>query len=157
ERKKKAKLRELVESTPDNYRLITTREALQEVVNDITADESAIAVDTETTGLDVYSDHIVGISLTLPRNNYHVYIPVAHDEGEQLDRDYVLAELKPIIERIDIGKVLHNAKYDMHMLMRYGIRLHGLVHDTQVAMHILNENEPLKWLKDLATKYLDEL
>lgn len=156
ERKKKAKLRELVESTPDNYRLITTREALQEVVNDITADESAIAVDTETTGLDVYSDHIVGISLTLPRNNYHVYIPVAHDEGEQLDRDYVLSELKPVFEENSIGKVLHNAKYDMHMLMRYNIRLRGLKHDTQVAMHILNENEPSKRLKDLATKYLDE-
>ena len=156
ERKKDAKLRALVESTPDNYRLITDKDTLDEVIADIVANEPIIAVDTETTGLDVYTDHIVGISLTLPRHDYHVYIPVAHDEGNQLDREHVLTALHPVMGDANIGKVLHNAKYDMHMLMRYGIRLRGLVHDTQVAMHILNENEPSKRLKDLATKYLDE-
>jgi DNA polymerase-1 len=95
------------------------------------ANEPIIAVDTETTGLDIYEDVIVGISLTLPTINHHVYIPVGYDG--QLSREYVLEGLRPIIENEVGGKVLHNANYDIHMFLRHGIRLKGLAWDTQTA------------------------
>ncbi|MTV50780.1 DNA polymerase I [Heliobacillus mobilis] len=145
-------LQKMVDETPDNYRFIQTEVQLEQLVQDL-ADETVIAVDTETTGLDVYNDMIVGISLTLPKADYHVYIPVAHKVGKQLNRQVVLNALTPMLSNPTVGKVLHNAKYDIHMLIRHGVRMRGLVHDTRVAMALLNENEPSYALKNLATKY----
>ncbi|CAH0303866.1 DNA polymerase I [Priestia megaterium] len=155
ESQREEKLAELVAKTPSNYRLINTEESFAKLLADL-ANEEMIAVDTETTGLDVYVDVIVGVSLTLPKADYHVYIPIRHKEGEQLDPDYVLAKLKPFIEDEEIGKVLHNANYDINMFLRHGIELKGLRWDTQTAMPLLNENEMSYALKNLATKYLKE-
>ncbi|QGG47671.1 DNA polymerase [Heliorestis convoluta] len=152
EKRKDKILKEMVESTPKNYLLVQTEKALNQLINDLTK-EPIIALDTETTGLDVYKDVIVGLSITLPIADYHVYIPVAHKKGTQLERKTVLLALKPVLTNPDIGKVLHNAKYDMHMLLRHGIKMEGLYHDTRVAMAILNENEHSYALKNLATKY----
>lgn len=153
EAKKAETLREMIANTPENYRLITTEGQIEELYNDLQS-EPMIALDTETTGVDVYQDEIVGISITLPKHDYHGYIPVAHDEGEQLPRSFVLEVLRDVLESEEIGKVLHNAKFDIHMFLRHGVRLRGLRWDTMVAMHLLNENEESFALKDLATKYL---
>jgi DNA polymerase I len=154
--KREERIRELVEKTPDNYHLIQTKEQLQEMLREL-REEPVFALDTETTGVDVYRDVIVGLSVTLPRANKHFYIPVAHNTNEpQLDRDHVLACLAPILEDREIGKVLHNAIFDIHMFIRHGVRVRGLKWDTMVAHHLLNENEESFKLKDLATKYLKE-
>ncbi|MCW2278699.1 DNA polymerase [Heliophilum fasciatum] len=145
-------LKDMVAKTPANYRLIQTGEQLAQLVTDL-AQETIVAFDTETTGLDVYNDVIVGMSLTLPKADFHVYIPVAHKVGQQLDRTTVLKRLEPCLSSPAIGKVLHNAKYDIHMLLRHNVRMRGLAHDTRVAMALLNENEPSYALKNLATKY----
>ncbi|MFF2886688.1 DNA polymerase [Paenibacillus sp. NPDC057967] len=146
-------LRKMVEEMPVNYLLITTAEALAWIV-ELLRDETIVAVDTETTGVDVYTDVIVGISLTLPVADVHVYIPVAHDEGPQLDRNYALSALRPFLYDTSIGKVLHNAIFDIAMFRRHGSDLRGVTWDTMTAMHALNENEESFRLKDLATKYL---
>jgi DNA polymerase I len=155
ESQREQKLADMVESTPKNYRLITTERQFGELLADL-KHEPIIAVDTETTGVDYYDDVIVGISLTLPIADYHVYIPVDHDVDEQLSRDYVFERLKPVIESESVGKVLHNAVFDIHMFIRHGIRMQGLRWDTQTAMALLNENEMSFALKNLATKYLNE-
>ncbi|WP_341479143.1 DNA polymerase [Heliobacterium chlorum] len=152
EKRKQAILTEMVVNTPGNYRLIQTEAQLERLVDDLKG-ESVIAFDTETTGLDVYNDVIVGMSITLPKADYHVYIPVAHKAGTQLKRSRVLNALHPILTDPAIGKVLHNAKYDIHMLVRHRTRMKGLLHDTRVVMALLNENEPSYALKNLATKY----
>ncbi|WFO97881.1 DNA polymerase [Bacillus subtilis] len=154
-------LRQMVENTPDNYALITTEERFQALI-DALGNETIIAVDTETTGVDVYTDVIVGLSLTLPNADWHVYIPVDHVDCEQLSREYVLEGLAPVFNDESIGKVLHNAIFDIAMLRRHGFDLKGVVWDTQIAMHLLNENERDRSLggagsfklKDLAPKYL---
>jgi DNA polymerase I len=153
ESQREEKLAELVQKTPENYRLINTEESFAKLLADL-ANEEIIAVDTETTGLDVYVDVIVGVSLTLPKADYHVYIPIRHKEGEQLDPDYVLAKLKPVMEDEELSKVLHNAIFDIAMFRRHSVGFGGLAWDTQTAMHLLNENEMSYKLKDLAPKYL---
>ncbi|BAF60339.1 DNA polymerase I - 3'-5' exonuclease and polymerase domains [Pelotomaculum thermopropionicum SI] len=150
---KNEKIAKLLKSKPDNYRLIQTEDQFKALLADL-RHEPAFAFDTETTGVDVYQDVIVGVSLTLPRAGYHVYIPVAHNNaGPQLRRSYVLNGLKRYLTDPTVGKVLHNAKFDIHMLLRHGMRMRGLAHDTMIAMKILNENEPSVALKNLATRY----
>jgi len=153
ERNRAETLRKMVEDTPPNYELITAEARLQSLLAQL-ASEDIIAVDTETTGVDVYTDNIVGISITLPKADIHVYIPVDHVGIEQLSREYVLDALAPVFGREDIGKVLHNAIFDIAMFRRHGYDLRGVVWDTMTAMHVLNENEPSFRLKDLAPKYL---
>lgn len=146
-------LREMVENTPDNYYLITDKDELQEVVETVNA-EDEIVFDVETTGTDIHSDYIVGHVLTAPKADKHYYIPTRHDEGIQLPNDYVNKALKPVYENEAIGKIAHNAKFDIHMLANEGIDVKGPLWDTQVAAHVLNENEPTKALKPLVEKYL---
>ncbi|MGF7045735.1 DNA polymerase-1 [Paenibacillus sp. DS2015] len=146
-------LRRMVDEMPVNYELITGKDRLATLKQQLLA-EDTIAVDTETTGVDVYTDVIVGMSFTLPKADIHVYIPVDHVGIEQLSRDYVLTELAPVLASESIGKVLHNAIFDIAMFRRHNSDLRGVIWDTMTAMHMLNENEDSFRLKDLAPKYL---
>ncbi|ASN68058.1 putative DNA polymerase I [uncultured Caudovirales phage] len=145
---------EMIENTPNNYRLINTVEQLDEFCA-ILDGEDEICFDVETTGTDVYNDYIVGQVLSAVKANLHVYIPTKHiTDVPQLDHEYVIDRLRPYYEDVNLGKIAHNAKFDIHMLRNEGVQLRGLTFDTQVACHVLNENEPSKALKELVTKYL---
>lgn len=147
-------IKKMVEEKPENYLLVTTKNDLLQVMKYLHGEE-IVAVDTETTGVEVFGkDRIVGVSLSLPKADVHVYIPVRHEiEEEQLEADFVFKVLKPYMENEKLKKVMHNSKFDIHMLRKEGIDVAGLWCDTMVAMHLLNENEPSFALKNLATKY----
>lgn len=154
ESQKEAKLQALVDDMPENYRLVTSLPALDAMIARALK-EPIIAVDTETTGLDVYTDHIVGVSITTPSDDTHYYVAFKPTEDERaLPAEYLIA-LKPLLESDKVAKVLHNAIYDIAMFRRHGLRLENVVWDTMTAMHILNENEESFALKNLATKYLN--
>lgn len=151
--RKNEKLTEMVKNTPNNYRLIQTVEDLDKLIADLQK-EPIIAFDTETTGVDVYNDELVGMSFTLPLADYHVYIPVAHKTTlPQLRRLYVFNRLRKVLESPAPKKVAHNARFDIHMLIRYGVRLGGMAHDTMIAQRVLDENEKSVALKYLGTRY----
>lgn len=149
-------IKKMIQDKPDNYILVTDEKQLNDVVDKL-RNEKIIAVDTETTGVNYLTkvnDYIVGVSITLPIADMHVYIPVRHNvEDKQLDADLVFKALKPFLEDETLGKVLHNYKFDAHMLEQEGVFMQGLHMDTMVAFHLLNENEPSFALKNLATKY----
>lgn len=155
ERKREETLRRMVEETPSNYELVTSSERLLEVVK-AALTEPIIAVDTETTGIDVYTDVIVGVSLTLPEQDRHYYIPFKPTIDERALPSESLEILRPLIESDEVKKIFHNAIFDIAMFKRHGIKLNGLAWDTMTAMHLLNENEPKGGykLKKLAPKYL---
>lgn len=105
------RLQEMVDNTPDNYWLITSKERLDDFLG-ITDFEDYIVFDVETTGTDVWEDHIVGHVLTAVEHDIHAYIPTRHeDERFQLDNDYVNEKLRPLYEDGQIRKVAHNAKH----------------------------------------------
>lgn len=154
EARREETLRQMVENTPDNYWLITDVERFNEFLA-LLADEEELVFDVETTGTDVWNDYIVGHVITAIKADVHAYIPTKHKtDHPQLDNAYVLEKLRPFYEDESIGKLAHNAKFDIHMLDREGIKLRGLTWDTQEAMRLLNENEPSFALKNLVTKYL---
>lgn len=154
--KSAARLREMVDNMPDNYWLITDKARLGEFMA-LLAYESEIVFDVETTGVDVWKDYIVGHVITAVKADIHAYIPTKHDtNAPQLPHDYVTEILRPVYEDARIGKIAHNAKYDIHMLSREGVTLRGLTWDTLEAMKLLNENEMTFALKPLVTKYLGD-
>ena len=59
-----------------------------------------------------------------------------------------------IFESNKIKKILHNAKFDYHMLLKEGIKLNNIVLDTMIGMHILNENMKSYALKNLSNTIL---
>lgn len=150
-----SRLREMVETMPDNYRLITDKPAFERFVK-LLESEDEIVFDVETTGTDIWTDHIVGHVITAVKADIHAYIPTKHDEGEQLPHEYVTEGLRPIYEDASVGKIAHNSGFDIHMLDRDGVTLRGLTWDTMEAMKLLNENEMSYALKPLVTKYLKE-
>src|SRR5699024_1197859 len=152
------RLRKMVAATPDNYRLITGKTQLDEFLR-LVDDEEEIVFDVETTGVDVWSDYIVGHVISAVKADIHAYIPTKHDDNTpQLNNEYVNDKLRPYYEDASLGKIAHNAKFDIQMLAREGITLKGLTWDTKVAMHVLNENERFEGrsyqLKPLVSHYL---
>jgi DNA polymerase-1 len=86
-----------------------------------------------------------------------VYVPVAHcypGVPEQLDRDWVLGQLKPILEDPDVIKVGQNLKYDMSVLARYGIIMRGIGFDTMLESYVLDSTATRHDMDSLAEKYL---
>jgi DNA polymerase-1 len=57
---------------------------------------------------------------------------------EQLDRERVLAALKPILENPERGKVGHHLKYDAHVLSNHGVNLLGMRFDTMLESYVWN-------------------
>lgn len=111
-------------------------------------EKGAVAVDTETSGLDEMVAELVGISIATAPGRA-AYIPVGHVDGAadlfssgklaegQLPLAEVLARLKPVLEDDAILKIGQNIKYDWKILARHNIRLHP-VEDTMLMSFALN-------------------
>jgi DNA polymerase-1 len=138
------------------YSIILTQQSLQEWLEKL-KQARLIAIDTETTSLDYLEAKIVGVSFAI-ESNKAAYIPVAHEyDGAplQLDRNYVLANLKLILEDPNIAKVGHNLKYDMHIFANYGITLQGKLYDTMLESYVLDSVGSRHDLDTLAKKNLN--
>ncbi|TWI32890.1 DNA polymerase I [Paracoccus sulfuroxidans] len=150
----------------DHGHYVTIREMAQldEWIAQIRS-KGAVAIDTETTGLDEMVAELVGISLsTGPATG--AYIPVGHVEGSadlfssgalaagQLPLAQVLAALKPVLEDPAILKIGQNVKYDWKMLARHGIRMTPY-DDTMLMSYALNAGEHNHGMDELAGLYLD--
>ncbi|OXL23356.1 DNA polymerase I [Psychrobacter sp. DAB_AL32B] len=124
-------------------------------------------IDTETTSVYWREAQIVGLSFAVQAHEAY-YVPLTHSlEGDeltakQLDRDTVLARLKPILENPNIGKIGQHLKYDAHILSRYNIDLVGAIHerpnnwamDTMLASYVINAAITRHGMDDLARHYL---
>ncbi|MFL0808331.1 MAG: DNA polymerase I [Oceanobacter sp.] len=142
-------------AVPGEYEIVLTQAALDGWLEQLKASE-LFAFDTETTLL-IYKDaEIVGVSFAVEAGKA-AYVPLAHDyEGapEQLDRDDVLAQLRPLLEDPDCHKVGQHMKYDAHVLANHGITLRGVAFDTQLESYVLNSVATRHDMDSLALKYL---
>ncbi|TOP78422.1 DNA polymerase I [Vibrio parahaemolyticus] len=114
------------------------------------------AFDTETDSLDYMVVNLVGLSFAIDEG-IAAYVPVAHDyldAPEQLDRDWVLEQLKPILEDNAQAKVGQNLKYDASVLARYGIEMKGIKYDTMLASYVYNSVGGKHDMDSLALRFL---
>jgi len=133
--------------------IVNSEEALHVLAQSIRG-AGALALDTETTSEDPWHAELVGISCaTAPGEAY--YIPVGHthtldgqEAGTQLPLSYVLEQLKPVLEDAAIHKYMHNAKYDMLLLLRNGVVVRGLTFDTMVGAYLTDPGRRGLGLKD---------
>lgn len=117
------------------------------------------AIDTETTNLDYRVAELVGFSIAFDANQAY-YVPLAHDyEGvpEQLSREQVLAQIKPILENEQVKKIGHHLKYDAHIFANHGITIQGWYFDTMLASYVLNAAATRHGMDDVARVYLSHL
>ncbi|MDO6444923.1 DNA polymerase I [Colwellia sp. 1_MG-2023] len=114
------------------------------------------AFDTETTSVDYMKAELVGLSFSVEVGKA-AYVPVAHDyidAPEQLDREWVIAQLKPLLEDSDRKKVGQNLKYDANVLSHYGVHMQGITFDTMIESYCLNSVATRHNMDALAEKYL---
>ncbi len=143
------------ESIETNYVAITTQKDLDEWIGKLEKSE-VFAFDTETTSLHYMEADLVGMSFSVTPGEA-AYLPLAHDymdAPEQLDMASVLKQLKPILENPDIAKLGHNLKYDRSVLVRQGIHLQGIRHDTMLESYVLDSVSSRHNLDALCEKFL---
>ncbi|MFV8788786.1 5'-3' exonuclease H3TH domain-containing protein, partial [Yersinia enterocolitica] len=83
----------------ENYQTILDEKSLSDWIERLKKAE-VFAFDTETDGLDTLSSNLIGLSFAVAPGEA-AYLPLAHDYLDapaQLDRDWVLAQLKPLLE-----------------------------------------------------------
>jgi DNA polymerase-1 len=137
------------------YSTVSTPDQLDALIAEIESAE-LLAFDTETTSLDAMQAELVGLSFCIEAGRA-CYLPVGHDypgAPAQLDRDAVLAKLKPLLENPDLPKVGQHIKYDMNVLSQYGIAVQGVAFDTMLESYVLNSTGSRHDMDTLALKYL---
>jgi DNA polymerase-1 len=130
------------------YQCIRDLEALDAFIAKAAA-KGFVAFDTETDALSSATANLCGISLAVAPGEA-CYIPVGHEhEGEgglfaegpaqdpqQIPCTDVIARLKPLLEDPAVLKVAQNAKYDLGVLSRYGIKV-APIDDTMLISYVL--------------------
>ena len=133
------------------YRLVDTRDKLEEMVAELSRSEG-FAFDTESTSTDPMRAKLVGLSFsTTPGRAW--YLPVGHADGPQLPLVEALAILKPVLESGHVPKAAHNGNYDLTLMANYGVNPANFEFDTMVAAHLLGRKA--LGLKNLALDILD--
>ncbi len=147
---------EVAESNIDvEYDIVLNKTDFQSWLDKLTNSE-VFAFDTETTSVDYQKAELVGLSFSVEVGKA-AYVPVAHDyedAPEQLDRDWVLAQLKPLLESEIQNKVGQNLKYDANVLSHYDIAMKGITFDTMIESYCLNSVATRHNMDALADKYL---
>jgi DNA polymerase I len=144
-------------ATERNYSVITDNDTLDRWVERL-KNAPLFAFDTETTSLRYMEARLVGVSFAIEPGEA-AYVPFGHDymgAPEQLEPDYVLGLLKPLLEDPKLAKLGQNLKYDKNVLANHDIDLQGIAEDTMLESYVLNSVALRHNMDALALEYLGE-
>ena len=141
----------------DKYEAIRTEQDLISYI-DSCIDNGVVALDTETTSLDVMSLTIAGFSLFTPGQKA-VYVPINHLSyvsgvkiKNQLSAEFCGEQLQRLVDN-NVKVIFFNANFDIRVIQHtLGVNLTAYF-DCYIAARLLNENEPESNLKFLHNKY----
>lgn len=157
--------RKLVEEKLSDYKskttTFTTPEEIENFFREAEQGTGVIGIDTETTGLNVFQDKLVGISLC--NGVQAAYIPVEHISAiyrtripNQINPNDLRKVFKNNIFNEKFKWVYHNAKFDLPVLYNFlGFEMPAPYWDTLIVAYVLNQNED-HGLKALYNKYIAE-
>ena len=135
--------------------LVTEEKRIKEYF-DKAISNGILAIDTETNGLDRIDGKIAGLCLYTPGEK-GIYIPIGHTSymtGAEYKKNVSTKIIQREFNRCrNVRYILHNAKFDMHILhWMVGVDIVPYW-DTMIAANLLDENEP-HGLKVLYQKYV---
>jgi len=138
-----------------DYEKVVTQQSFDAWLSKLAA-APLIAFDTETDSLDYMRATLVGVSFAVSPGAA-AYVPLSHDypgAPEQLNRDKVLAALKPLLEDPNRPKLGHHLKFDTHILANYGVALAGQRYDSMLESYVLNSVATRHDMDSTVEKYL---
>ncbi|TAJ11238.1 DNA polymerase I [Marinilabiliaceae bacterium JC017] len=124
---------ETIKDVAHNYYLVDNDMAIASLCAELSV-KKAFCFDTETTSLNALDAELVGLSFSWKTGEaYYVPVPADRKEAEKIVEAFRL-----VFEDINITKVGQNIKYDLLILMNYGIKVGGALFDTMIAHHLLH-------------------
>jgi len=133
--------------------VIDSDEKLDELINRIRK-SGFVSIDTETTGLEIQSAEIVGISFAVDESEAF-YLPLGHNTlmSQNYPLDRAIGKIRAVLEDQEVKKIGQNLKYDCQILRNYGITMRGISFDTMLAAYVLDSTQRFN-LEALSHKYL---
>lgn len=140
-----AQAKAMSEKYAGKYDYITDKDVLIDYIDSIISTKVA-GVDTETTGLNVFKDEVVGFSLSVPGRNA-VYVPLRHlsrftgrVDTNQLSVDFARQQLERLKDVNGLVLDYFNAPFDMNVLYySLGVNLWDVTsNDSMLIMRMLN-------------------
>lgn len=149
---------ESLKTTPHDYQLVETEEDARKLF-DLFVTKQILSLDTETTSVNPIDAELVGLSFAAEEGKaFYVAIPAEREKAERIVNIF-----KPLYESPDILKIGQNIKYDMEVLMNYGVRLSAPMFDTMIAHYVLQPEQKhnmdilAETLLNYQTVHIDEL
>ena len=125
-----------LENTPREYKLVDNEEEMRKLL-DFFLTQPTVSLDTETTSTNPIDAELVGLSFAAEEGKaFYVPIPDNREKAETIVNIF-----KPLYESPQIMKVGQNIKYDMEVLMRYGVNLSAPMFDTMIAHYLLQPEQ----------------
>jgi DNA polymerase-1 len=143
------------QALPTDYETVLDRASFESWLVQLQAAE-VFAFDTETTSLEYMKARVVGVSFAVEPGRA-AYVPFGHSylgAPEQLDGEWVLDQLRPLLEDPQRAKLGQNLKYDASVLANHGIKLRGMRYDTMLESYVLDSTATRHDMDSLALKYL---
>ncbi|OUL62299.1 DNA polymerase I [Flavobacterium sp. AJR] len=122
-----------LENTPHSYQIIQGDLGLKLLLQNL-QNQTSVCFDTETTGLDALHAELVGISFSYEKGKgFYVPFPENQEEAKALIEKFI-----PFFENEAIEKIGQNLKYDLKILLNYGVSVKGKLFDTMIAHYLIN-------------------
>ena len=121
-----------IDDTPHTYTLIDTPEKRAALLDRL-RQQTSVCFDTETTGVDVFTTDLVGMSFCWQAGEA-CFVPLPNDRAAT---EAIVQEFAPFFTDERIEKIGQNMKFDLLMLAGYGVQLGGRLFDTMIAHYLL--------------------
>ena len=132
------------------YHLVNDENKIEELLK-LLNDNDIFAFDTETTGLDIYSSSLVGMSFSVKAHEaYYIPLPADREQCKSL-----LNKFLPIFSNEEKTIIGHNIKFDLSILARYEIEIKNNLWDTMIAHYLIEpeQNHGMDYLADVCLDY----
>lgn len=132
--------------------ICTTEEHINSVLSFI-KEQEIVAYDTETTGLNVHTDKVIGFGISNECTSFYIPLLSYNRDKDACEEQPQAHRCTEILRELQTKKLLmHNASFDVRMtLNNLGVDLlPALYADTMLMKHTCDENFPMG-LKEIAT------
>lgn len=123
-------------TAPCEYQLVETEEDARLIYEKFSSSK-ILVLETKTTSTNAIDAKLVGLNFAIEEGKVvQVAIPNEREKAERIVNIF-----KPLYESSEILKVGQNIKYDMEVLMNYGVRLAAPMFDTMLAHYVLQPEQ----------------